>query len=250
MQPIAGQPMLWHVLTRAKLIADAQVVLATTVHERDTPLAELANDLGLPFYRGDEADVLGRFEAVADRFNPDVVMRITGDCPLLDPAIARRVLAAFADGVDYVTNDTTQSGYPDGTDVEVFSRDALRRTQLAVPRIMPTIDPSVPRERANGEALRRRDAQQDREHVTPWMRRRLPWRLVMNPDLDQAAEIGAITQVKLSVDTEEDLDRVRGIVGFLPEGATSLAETIGATRKFFERVTTVQQKVGKAAGRV
>lgn len=230
---IAGQPMLAHVLQRAKLVSpSAHVLLVTSTSESDAALVEIAHHEGVAWFRGDERDVLGRFEAAAERFAPDVLMRLTGDCPLLDPAVAATVLADYlrtdVPHAEYVTNDTTCSGWPDGMDVEVFSRAALRLAQAAVPKFAP------------GKVVEGSTAR-DREHVTPWMRRRLPWRLVTS-----AAPLALdLLRLKLSVDTSEDLERARGIFGFLEDGATSLTATISAWRALEGRLMTVRHKVGR-----
>jgi len=201
MRVLAGRPMLAHVLERAAAVEGVStIVLATTVRECDDALAALALASGVPCFRGDEADVLTRFELLAQLHRADVIVRLTGDCPLIDPAVCAAVLAEFAEPpqADFASNDTTSSGYPDGTDCEVIGRDALR------------------------EAWRNTRIQSDREHVTPWIRRHKTCRTVRYAGPDD------LRRVKLSVDTEEDFARVSKIFAKLKPGETSLAATLRA----------------------
>ena len=130
MRPLAGQPVLWHVLTRVQACSQLDgVVLATTTRGEDECLVRLAEDLGVSVFRGSEADVLDRYYQAARRFSPSAVVRITADCPLIDPAVVGRAIETFhraAGRYDYVSN-TVERTFPDGQDVEVLSFQALKR---------------------------------------------------------------------------------------------------------------------------
>ena len=214
--PVAGKPMLAHVLGRAKQIdgVDA-VVLATTTEDRDTPLTWVADDCGVRWYRGDEHDVLNRFAYAAAAEQADVVMRITGDCPLLAPDVCALVLRDYLDlqepPVDYVSNDTTRSGYPDGMDCEVFGRTALSSANLSAPMHAPWV---------HGP----------REHVTTWIRETGISRTVMNPDRRYPRPY----LYKLSVDSRGDLARIRELFGYLPDGGISFDATMCAVARHME----------------
>jgi len=147
MQPILGIPMielLFHRLSRAERID--QCVLATSYDTRNQGLAEHVQKLGYPVYRGSESDVLDRYYQAALLHEADTVIRITGDCPLIDPEIVDAVLLKFLESdFDYISNISPPS-FPDGLDTEVFSFDAL--------------------ERASKEAK----LVSDREHVTSYIR--------------------------------------------------------------------------------
>lgn len=205
MMPLAGRPMVHHVLERAAAISGvAEVVLATSLNDRDTPLANLARDLGFRFWRGSEHDVLGRFAAIARATQADTIIRITGDCPFLAPEVCHKVLSTAREEPwwDYVSNDVDRSGYPDGTDCEVFGRLSL--------------------ERADAESF----DHNDREHVTPWMRRNLSQRTVHS-----TGEF--LGHVKLSVDCEENLQCARTLALYIPIGDFSLPTTMRAYRQAF-----------------
>jgi glutamate-1-semialdehyde 2,1-aminomutase/spore coat polysaccharide biosynthesis protein SpsF len=147
MAEIERRPMLWHVIDRvkrAKLID--RVVVATSTSASDDAIAIMCREIGVPCYRGSEDDVLDRFYAAARAESAAQVVRITADCPLIDPEIVDRVVRRFQRGdVDYVSNAMVRS-YPDGLDTEIFSFAVL--------------------ERAWREATRT----SEREHVTPYLR--------------------------------------------------------------------------------
>jgi spore coat polysaccharide biosynthesis protein SpsF len=126
LEEIQGKPLILHVIERvqhAKLLD--KIVLATTTRAVDTPLANLVQARGIPVYRGECDDVLDRYYQAATQYHAEVIVRITGDCPLIDPHVIDRVVQVFLkDHYEYVTN-TLQPTYPDGLDVEVFSYQAL-----------------------------------------------------------------------------------------------------------------------------
>ncbi len=144
---IGGEPMLWHVCHRveAARLVDL-VIVATTDCVRDDPIAVFCQEQKIACFRGSEPDVLDRFSSAAQLHKADIVVRVTADCPLIDPRVIDRVVQKFqATECDYASN-TLRYTYPDGLDVEVFSFDALAR--------------------AGREA--RKPA--EREHVTPYLR--------------------------------------------------------------------------------
>jgi spore coat polysaccharide biosynthesis protein SpsF len=192
---VAGRPMLAHVAERAAAIPGiAGMVIATTVSPADEALEHFARRAGLHCIRGSEADVLGRFCLAARETKAEAVVRVTADCPLLDPEVSGRVLAEYLGrrpGVDYVSN-VHPATYPDGLDTEVVSVEALetaaRETQL----------PS------------------DREHVTAYIRRR-PERFRL-ANVTHGEDLSAH---RWTVDTEADLTFVRAVFEALGPAAAS-----------------------------
>jgi glutamate-1-semialdehyde 2,1-aminomutase len=126
MQAICGTPMiglLYKRLSKAKLID--QIVLATSKDPRNDSLVKYVQELGYTVFRGSEDDVLDRYYHVAKKAQADSVVRITGDCPLIDPVLVDEVINKFLDAkVDYVSNVIPPT-FPDGLDIEVFSFQAL-----------------------------------------------------------------------------------------------------------------------------
>ena len=130
LREVCGKPLILHMLERVlrSLTLDA-ICLATSKEAADDPLASLGEAVGVSVFRGSESDVLDRFWRAARRENPDVVVRLTGDCPLHDPALIDEVIGAFLKRrgeLDYLSN-TLRRTYPDGLNVEVFSFGALDR---------------------------------------------------------------------------------------------------------------------------
>ena len=149
--PALGRPMLDHMLERvARARRVDRIVVATTVNATDDPVAGLAATLGVAVHRGPEADVLGRFQGAVAANPAATVVRLTGDCPVIDPGLIDLTIGRYADAdtpVDYATNAIPRS-YPAGLDVEVFAARVLAE--------------------AAGEAV----DPYDREHVTPFIYRR------------------------------------------------------------------------------
>lgn len=146
MRPVNGVPMIELLLQRlARSKRIDQIILATSIDPCNNPLANHVSELGYEVFRGSENDVLDRYYQAASKYQPDTLVRITGDCPLIDPELVDQVIAAYeVQGVDYLSNAGPPT-YPDGLDVEVFSFHALKQSaQLAT------------------ESL-------DREHVTPFI---------------------------------------------------------------------------------
>jgi spore coat polysaccharide biosynthesis protein SpsF (cytidylyltransferase family) len=194
------RPLIAHVLQRARAIAGVDLVaLATSVTARDAGLASEADRLGFEVFCGSEWDVLHRMARAAEVYRADIVVRVTGDCPFLDPYVGAEVLHVHRHQpirTDYTSNDTSCSGFPDGTDVEVISRGALEA------------------------AAERSTARQDREHVTPWIRRTLTTAMLQSP-VD-------LRRFKLSVDTPADYCRAQAIVAHLPPDDFRMQSTIDA----------------------
>ena len=147
MKPIGGIPMIELLLSRLSQAKEVdQVVVATSVDDRNQSLVAHVRKLGYACEQGSENDVLDRFVQAARAHQADVVVRITGDCPLVDPALVDEAIRRFnASGVDYLSNNNPPT-YPDGLDIEVCSFKVL--------------------EQANQETSKL----YDREHVTPYLR--------------------------------------------------------------------------------
>jgi spore coat polysaccharide biosynthesis protein SpsF len=180
---LAGAPLLVRVIERARAIPGLdQVVLATTTAEHDRPLLDLAQAHGVAAFAGSEDDVLDRYYQAAQQFQADVIVRLTADCPLLDPAVSALVLDRFWRGtVDYVSN-TQPPTYPDGLDTEVFSFATLAR------------------------AWREATLSSEREHVTPYI-----WK---HPEKFRLAAVKNdidLSALRWTVDEAPDLEFVRAV---------------------------------------
>ena len=208
LRDLVGQPLLRHVIDRALMIPGVEKVVLATHGERDalalwiqqTPIPDLRFGTRR-WHEVAEDDVLERFVMTVQSYEQpfDTIMRLTGDCPFLDPYLCADVLEAYRlwherEGVEYVSN--VHPGYLDGTDCEVFSREALMW------------------------AAREATSSEDREHVTPWLRRHVKCRTLV--DVEDYAWL------KVSIDTEEELHQMRALVRYLAPGAVRRADTVAA----------------------
>jgi spore coat polysaccharide biosynthesis protein SpsF (cytidylyltransferase family) len=121
---VLGKPLLSYELGRLRQCALVErIVLATSDEAQDDPVAELGQQLGYDVFRGSEGDVLDRYHGAAETFHAAHVMRVTGDCPLIDPEVCDLVVTEyFKRGLDYCATGPT---FAEGLDCEVFSRSAL-----------------------------------------------------------------------------------------------------------------------------
>ena len=127
MLKIGKLPSLAHVLIRTLRISGVtHFLLATTTHSDDDKLKELAENLGFEVYRGDTDDVVSRFYSAAQIHSADYVVRITGDCPILDPTLAGELVTRALEERADLTLNYDPPTFPDGLDVSVISKEALR----------------------------------------------------------------------------------------------------------------------------
>lgn len=126
LRPLQGIPMVQRLLERlSSLGKTVPVILATTKHSTDSILAALAHRRGVRVFRGSEEDVLDRFASAIAGVPADAIVRLTADCPLIDPTMVDRALDLFYHlKVDYLSN-TLHRTYPRGFDIEIISRTAL-----------------------------------------------------------------------------------------------------------------------------
>jgi spore coat polysaccharide biosynthesis protein SpsF len=129
---ISNKPMLWHVINRlsySKLID--RIVIATTTDEEDNLTEKFCFNNNLDYYRGSSENVLARYFESAKKFNADIIIRITSDCPLIDSAIIDEMLNIFIneEKVDYLSN-VHERTFPRGLDTEIFSIQALEKSYM------------------------------------------------------------------------------------------------------------------------
>jgi spore coat polysaccharide biosynthesis protein SpsF len=184
---IDGKTALEFMIDRVRksdLIDD--IVVATTINQEDDVIANLCINNKINCYRGSENDVLDRYYQSAKKYEAKIVVRLTSDCPLIDPDLIDKTINIFINKkVDYASNAVPpdKKKYPDGSDVEVFSFDALQRTWVETTDI------------------------KDREHVTFYMwDKRDNFNTIM---LDNEYDWG---RYRITVDYIEDLELVRKIV--------------------------------------
>jgi spore coat polysaccharide biosynthesis protein SpsF len=188
LKPLAGSSVLEEMLRRCHAIPGADVVVcATPEGPDDDVLTGLAERTGAVVARGSALDVLSRYRRAADQVGATVVLRVTSDCPLIDPTLCGEVLALrAAEHVDYASNNMPPS-FPHGLDCEAFSVAALRRAD------------EIARE------------PYEREHVTPWLRN--------HPSISRAALKGPggdAAHQRWTLDFPEDYDFLVAVFDKLP----------------------------------
>ncbi len=127
LRDLAGRPMIARVLERVRRAGSVdEIIVATSDLRSDDPLADWLAASHHACFRGSEQDVLARFSGAAARTGADGIVRITADCPLIDPGVIDEVVAAFRSGhFDYASNVLPRRTFPRGLDTEIFTRTAL-----------------------------------------------------------------------------------------------------------------------------
>ena len=128
LKTLAGKPMIIQQLERIDHCSMLdKVILATSVDVTDDPLAKVVQAVGREVFRGSLNNVLNRYYEAARQYSPDHVVRLTGDCPLVDPRIIDQVIQAHVEQPNDYTSNTLKPSYPDGLDVEVVTFSALEK---------------------------------------------------------------------------------------------------------------------------
>ena len=181
LEDLGGMPLLSHVIMRARKskLAD-QVIVATSTEKSDDPIAALCGSVPVACYRGSLNNVLERYVHAAREYKATTIVRITADCPLIDPGVIDRCIAAFeASGADYISNVVPEPRtFPRGFDVEVFSFEALLKAQEKAIEVY------------------------EQEHVTPviWQNKRREFKV--GPTITASSEYAR--PYRLCVDYEDD----------------------------------------------
>lgn len=181
---IEGKPMLGHVIERLKHSQLIDEIVIAIADEPDTPLPKLATKYGAKSFIGSQQDVLDRHYQTSKAFRADVIVRVTSDCPLIDPEIVDVVIAHFLKyrkNIDFASNALKRT-FPHGLNVEVFSFEALQRT------------------------WRKSTQAYQREHVTPYI-----WEHPLIFRLTNVENRENLSHFRWTVDEKKDLEFVREI---------------------------------------
>ncbi len=189
--PIQGEPMLFYHLRRLQLSAEVDTVAIATTHLMEDDAIELFTaSLGVPCHRGPVEDVLTRFFECAVKHDPDIVVRVTADCPLIDPGLVDYAVRSLKDApADIQYMNLSLAHFPRGLDVEVMRFAAL------------------------AQAFDEAKDPYEREHVTPYLYR--------NPDRFGWQQLETETpaaQYRWCVDEQSDLNLIAALLARLPEG--------------------------------
>lgn len=127
--PALGRPMLEHLTSRLKAVPSLdEIVLATTVNAKDDVLVDFAEKDGIKVFRGSEEDVMARVIGAAESVQADVVVEITGDCPIIDPDLVEQTIRVFKRNKAVYAANSFISSYPDGMDTQVITLEALKKS--------------------------------------------------------------------------------------------------------------------------
>lgn len=221
MMKIKGKTVLEHVIERVSQSKTIdEIVIATTIDKRDDIIEKEAVRLGIKVYRGSEEDVLSRYYYAAKENAIDVIIRITSDCPLIDPHIVDQIFESYKNNnYDIASNagsDLSQRTFPRGLDIEVFSFKSLEK------------------------AFHNADKQYQREHVTPFIYESSKKIYYYKNEIDYSMH-------RWTLDTKEDFGLITAIYENLYKGKHDFffMDTINLFRKepkLFDINSHIEQK--------
>jgi len=199
LEDIAGKPMLERVIDRVCAAqAVNRIVLATTTEESDDAVAALGKKSGIEVFRGGVEDVLDRFYQAAEKFEAKTIVRVTADCPLMDPAVIDRAVELFTQGpYDYVSTADPKPTFPDGQDVWVVSFKTLET------------------------AWKEAQLSSEREHVMPY--------IYNHPEKFRIGMVKSpqdLSHLRWTVDERKDLEFVRQVYGYLGNGIFGINDVL------------------------
>jgi len=187
LKPILGRPMLWYIVQRARWVPGVAEVVATSDQPGDEPIRRFCQEYGIALFAGSESDVLDRFYQAAIQYAGDPLIRITGDCPFVDPEVVGHLLELYKTGdYDHVGVATGAGAmfldggrFPDGLDAECFGFATLER------------------------AWREATEPSDREHITPYI-----WRVPGRFRVRRLKAEKDYSHLRWTVDNEADFQLV------------------------------------------
>ncbi|MCT4631828.1 MAG: glycosyltransferase family protein [Firmicutes bacterium] len=217
MMELDDKKVLAHVLERLSQVENADVVIiATTEKESDDVIFEFCKKRAVPCFRGSEDDVLSRYYGAAKEHKLDVVVRITSDCPLIDPKIIDEMLGRYEEGILTTGNsDLSTRTFPRGMDTEIFKFEYLK------------------------DAFNNASEKYQREHVTPYIYENYE-NIIFSNEVDYS-------KYRLTLDTKEDFQLIRAVYEILYSGYHDfyLAEIIDVMEKnpeFYQINCMIEQK--------
>ena len=217
MAMLDGKPLIQHVIERCKLIRGPIKVLkpiTVVVAVPDAPESEpllhhVTDKMGVTNFCGSEDNVLERYMACANFFKFDVIMRITADCPLIDPQICSEVLQLLMwRKVDYASNCHQDRTFPKGLDCEVFTYDCLEYTYVTVKERYKEVSQLLEGPKLGDFKQSQKECLYDMEHVTPFM--------IRTPGIKKALVkclTGDFSNKDWCVDFPSDIQKIEKIIG-------------------------------------
>ncbi|PJI10404.1 MULTISPECIES: cytidylyltransferase domain-containing protein [Clostridium] len=212
LKPILGKPMIIHTLDRLKKSKYIdKIILATSLMERELPLVRKCEQYGYDVFRGSENDVLKRYIEAGEKFgalSQDIIIRVTGDCPFIDPVIVDNVITKFlCNDYDYVRLDVPET-FVRGFDVEIFLFNVLSKVNYLINK--------------DNENISEKEKKMYKEHVTLY--------IYKHPE---KFKIGCVKgnefykkNYRLCVDTKEDYRVVQQIYDYFKDDFISAKDVI------------------------
>jgi spore coat polysaccharide biosynthesis protein SpsF len=182
---VVGKTILEHHIDRLKL-SNYPVYVATSTNTTDNVIVAICENVEVPYYRGSELDVLSRYYGCAKKFDLDIIVRVTSDCPLIDGELIKEAIATYLSQPEnsYLSNSLERS-YPRGFDFEVFSFDALERANKNATEIF------------------------EREHVTPYIRNTEKNK---NVTLMNFKRLKDASKYRITLDEEDDWKLIKELI--------------------------------------
>jgi len=180
---INGKPVLWWVINRLKQVNCDEIIVSTTRRKIDQPIIDITRKCNASFFRGKKDDVLDRYYQTAKKFQGDIIVRITADCPLIDYQVVNKVIKKFiSNKFDYVATD--DDSFPKGMDTECFSMTSLKKSWINA------------------------KLKSEREHVTPYI-----WKNPKKFKIVKIKNLGKLgRELRLVIDHKDDVKVIRKIV--------------------------------------
>ena len=200
MMKIAGQPMIWYVVKRVEAVKRiAKVVVATSKEKSDDSIALFCKKNKIQCFRGNLENVLDRYYKAAKKFNADIIVRVTADCPLIDGNLVKKALKLFKIAKpDYLSNTIVRT-YPRGFDLEIFTFESLK------------------------EAFKQAENNDELEHVTPYI-----WKHPGRFRLSNMRQKTDDSKFRVTVDEKEDFLLVKRLI-----------EEYGANKMSYLKITNL-----------
>jgi len=212
-------PMLEQVINQIKFCKEFdKIVVATTTNKEDDQIFDFVKKLEIPCFRGSEKDLLDRYYICAKNFSLKTIIRITSDCPLIDPEITDKIVSEFKSNKYDFTSNTIKRTYPRGLDVEVFSFTALE------------------------EAWKNARLPSEREHVTPYIKKSDNQYLCLNIE-----NTNDLSNLRLTVDREGDLKLIRIILSEISTRPILMNDIIKLLKRKPE-LTEINKKINSEEG--
>lgn len=189
---IGNETLLGLVINRVKMAQTIdKVIVATSSNSSDDFVENIANEHKVNIYRGSLDDVLDRYYQTALKYNSSTIVRITGDCPLIDPSLIDKLMDKFdVSELDYLSNTLTPT-YPDGQDIEIFSFKAIEK------------------------AWKMAELNSEREHVTPFIYKNSSYYGKLLFKADNFINInGDYSDIRMTVDYESDLKIIHSLIKY------------------------------------